>query len=104
MFLYDRALDAGTLVKPATLAEAFKSGVLNDGEETGYGFGWYFDEYEGRGYTAHDGEWLGFQSFYVRFPEQQLTVIILLNRSYDLPSLEEVGLEVAGVYLRDKGN
>jgi CubicO group peptidase (beta-lactamase class C family) len=100
MYLYDQALTGGKLVKLSTLAEAFKSAVLNDGEETDYGFGWYFDQHAGRRYVAHDGEWLGFQSFYVRFPEQQLSVIILLNRTYDLPWIGEIGLEIAELYLK----
>ena len=50
-----------------------------------YGFGWELDEYQGIPVVSHDGSWLAFRSPYIKFPSQKLTVVLLLNRAYDLP-------------------
>lgn len=101
MALYDQALDAGKLVRPTTLAEAFESGTLNDGTSLGYGFGWDVGVEEGIAYQSHEGAWLGFLSYYARLPEQQLTVIVLLNRDYEVPD-EEIAFKIAEFYLGDE--
>ncbi len=98
MYLYDQALYTDELVKQSTLAEAFKPALLNDGSESNYGFGWDLGTRSGERYVAHDGAWLGFISYYARFPDQRLAVIVLLNRDYDLPD-EDVALEIADLYL-----
>lgn len=102
MALYDQALDAGKLVRPATLAEAFESGTLNDGTLLEYGFGWSVGEYDdGVPYQSHEGAWLGFLSYYTRLPEQDLTVIVLLNRDYEVPD-EDPSFTIADFYLGDE--
>ncbi len=98
MYLYDQALYTDELVKQSTLAEAFKPMLLNDGTESNYGFGWELGTLSGERYVAHEGAWLGFVSFYARFPDQRLSVIVLLNRDYDLPD-EDLALEIADLYL-----
>ena len=99
MYLYDQALYGNKLVKQAILAEAFKSGVLNDGSKTGYGFAFELEGWQNRTYVAHSGAWLAFQSDYVRFPKEQLSVVVLLNRSYDIPDEPRLALQVAKLYL-----
>jgi len=99
MYLYDQALYGNKLVKQAILAEAFKSGVLNDGSKTGYGFAFELEGWQNRTYVAHSGAWLAFQSDYVRFPKEQLSVLVLLNRSYDIPDEPRLALQVAKLYL-----
>jgi len=47
----------------------------------------------------HDGAWPGFISYYVRFPKEHLSVIILLNRNYDLPE-GDPEMEVADIFLK----
>jgi CubicO group peptidase (beta-lactamase class C family) len=63
-----------------------------------YGFGWSIGKHKGKKYIQHDGYWLAFISYYIRFPEEHLSVIILLNRDYDLPE-KELDLEIAELYL-----
>lgn len=96
---YDQALYSNKLVKQVILAEAFKPGVLNDGSKTGYGFAFELEKWQKRAYVAHSGAWLAFQADYVRFPQEQLSVIVLLNRNYAIPNDSRLALQVAEIYL-----
>jgi len=98
MYLYDKALYTDKLVKQSTLSEAFKPAKLNNGKTYPYGFGWILGTHKGKKYICHDGYWLAFMSYYIRFPEDRLSVIILLNRDYDLPE-EELDIKIAELYL-----
>lgn len=83
MYLYDQALYTEKLVKQTTLAEAFVAGSLNDDRSTGYGFAWMLNAITGT--ASHSGQWLGFTSCFVRNAEKELSVVVLFNRTYDLP-------------------
>jgi hypothetical protein len=50
---------------------------------------------------THDGSWLAFRTAYLKFPSQKLTVVMLLNRDYDIPDDDAYGVafEVADVFL-----
>lgn len=98
MALYDAALTNGTLLPPSVLAEAFQPVVLNDGTTEPYGFGWELEEWDGTAYVAHSGAWLGFDTDYVRFPDQHFSVLVMLNRSYDYPDEPRIALQVARIY------
>ncbi len=98
LYLYDQALYTDKLVKQSTLAEAFQPAVLKSGDQSKYGFGWRLGTRSGERYVAHGGGWLGFVAFYARFPEQRLSVIVLLNRDFDLPD-GDLALEIADLYL-----
>lgn len=100
MFLFDQALYTDELVSQETLADAFVSGVLNNGEETEYGFALDLGEYAGETYAAHSGAWLGFESYYLRFPERNLSVVVLLNFDYLETGAEGMSFEIADVYLK----
>ena len=79
---WDQALYGEKLVSQPTLDEAFTSGKLNGGEETGYGFGWIVQRSERDGLTvSHNGHWVGFRTFIKRQPDRKLTIIVLSNNS-----------------------
>jgi CubicO group peptidase (beta-lactamase class C family) len=101
--LYDRALRGESLLKQSTLADAFTSGRLNDGSETGYGFAWFVgDDYYGEPYQEHGGAWLGFRSAMLRVPGSDLTVIALMNGArYD--DTETLVFDIADVFMSDGG-
>ena len=63
-----------------------------------YGFGWFLDSYGGHPRMWHYGETMGFHAYIQRFVEDQLTIIVLCNRS-DLDP-EKLASQVADVYLR----
>jgi CubicO group peptidase (beta-lactamase class C family) len=96
MALYDEALYGSKLVSQATLQDAFQPAWLKNGSSEPYGFGWELED----AYVAHSGAWLGFQSDYVRFPESHFSVIVILNRDYNIPGDERIALQVAEFYLK----
>jgi CubicO group peptidase (beta-lactamase class C family) len=81
LFKWNQALFTDKLVSAKTLNEAFTPDVLPDGRNTGYGFGWYIDEYRGLRRIRHGGSTVGFRTEILRFPERQFSVILLVNRS-----------------------
>jgi CubicO group peptidase (beta-lactamase class C family) len=80
LFLWDQALSSWTRAGKRT-NEAFAPALLNDGTESPYGFGWNLWNRLDRRAIHHDGAWVGFRASLVRFPEEQLTVIVLSNAS-----------------------
>jgi CubicO group peptidase (beta-lactamase class C family) len=75
---------------PATSADGLVS----------YGFGWFLDPYRSHKRMWHDGETMGFRSTIQRFPDDNLTIIVLANRTDVDPG--ELALKVADLYLRGK--
>jgi len=61
--------------------EAFKPAVLNDGTVTDYGFGWTIDERRGHARRSHTGSWVGFRTAIAHYPDHDLTIVVLTNRS-----------------------
>jgi CubicO group peptidase (beta-lactamase class C family) len=95
---WDRALRNGTLLsedemKAGLLAARLVDGSkphwptqpgddnLNPGKPVSYGFGWFLDPYKGRARMWHSGTTQGFRTVIQRFTKENLTVIILCNRT-----------------------
>ena len=84
---WDRALSAHTLLskremEPALMLVRVDGGVtLSDGAQSEYGFGWFLDPYKGHRRMWHDGDTSGFHTSIQRLPDDQLTVIVLANRT-----------------------
>jgi len=64
---------------------------LDPGKPVSYGFGWFLDPYKGHRRSWHFGTTSGFRTAIERFPDDQLTIIILANRT---------DLDVSGLALR----
>jgi CubicO group peptidase (beta-lactamase class C family) len=54
---------------------------LNPGKPVQYGFGWFLDPYAGRERMWHAGSTRGFSTAIVRFLAENLTVVVLCNRT-----------------------
>ena len=54
---------------------------LNDGTTFNYGYGWFLSEANGHKSIEHGGAWQGFTTQISRYVDDQLTVIVLTNRS-----------------------
>ncbi len=79
---WDQALYTEKIVKQSTLAEAFTSGKISSGEETGYGFGWMVESSDGIPVrVAHGGGWVGFRTSIDRDLQNRRTAIVLTNHS-----------------------
>ena len=99
---WDRALREQTLLTEAEKQPALTPvqptvSPATNGKPVSYGFGWFLDPYEGHRRMHHDGETVGFRTTIQRFPADNLTVIILANRSDVDP--EALALKVADLYL-----
>ena len=104
---WDRALREHTLVSAADMKPALTpvrpgSGAaeLPSGRPVSYGFGWFLDPYQGHRRMSHNGESRGFLTTIQRFPDDNLTVIVLANRTDIDP--EQLALKAADLYLVTK--
>lgn len=109
---WDRALRDHTLLSAAEMQPALTAvqptdgpAKFPDGKPISYGFGWFLDPYQDHQKQAHkrmshDGETIGFRTTIQRFPDDQLTIIVLANRTDINP--EELALKVADLYLGTK--
>jgi CubicO group peptidase (beta-lactamase class C family) len=68
-----------------------------EGTPVSYGFGWFLDPYRGHPRMWHYGETMGFHSYVVRFPDNNLSIIVLCNRTDIGP--EPLALQVADLLL-----
>jgi CubicO group peptidase (beta-lactamase class C family) len=109
---WDRALRDHTLLSEAEMQPALTPAQLttgpaknNEGANVSYGFGWFLDPYLDSNKKAykrmwHDGETVGFRTTIQLFPDDNLTIIVLANRSDLNP--EQLALKVADLYLSIK--
>lgn len=67
------------------------------GKPVSYGFGWFLDPYQGHARIWHTGGTRGFRTIIERFLNENLTIIILCNRT-DLDP-EKLALQVTDLYL-----
>ena len=70
---------------------------LHPGKPVSYGFGWFLDPYNGRQRMWHTGSTMGFRTVIQRYLADNLTVIILANRT-DLDP-EKLSLQSADLFL-----
>jgi CubicO group peptidase (beta-lactamase class C family) len=68
-----------------------------DNKPAAYGFGWYLDPYRGHRRMWHYGETQGFRNTIQRFPDDNLTIMVLSNRADAEPGT--LALKVADLYL-----
>jgi CubicO group peptidase (beta-lactamase class C family) len=104
---WDRALREHTLLSvtemQAALTPVEPSGgptKYESGKAVSYGFGWFLDPYTGHKRMWHDGSTVGFRTTIQRFPDDDLTVIVLANREDADPA--ELALKVSALYLPKK--
>ena len=103
---WDRALRDHTLLSATEMQPALTAVKPTGGPATSpdgpvsYGFGWRVDPYRTHKRMWHDGETMGFRSTIQRFPDDDLTVIVLANRTDVDP--RELALKVADLYLANR--
>lgn len=90
---WDSALRDGKLIPCDAYAKACISGRLNNGERTGYGFGW---EIEAPNVVGHWGEWQGFTS-YVRRSQENCELLVVLSNLAPAAQVETVAAGIASV-------
>src|SRR2546423_3582649 len=70
---------------------------LHPGQPVAYGFGWFLDPYRDRPRMYHHGGTIGFRTYITRFTKDNLTIVVLCNRTDMDP--ESLALRVADLYL-----
>jgi CubicO group peptidase (beta-lactamase class C family) len=94
------ALGSEKLVRTSTIAKAFTSGELNNGERTGYGFGWFIGRNFGLPIVSHTGSWMGYRSFLSYYPSERLGLLVLANAAdFDDVTRSYVGNRLGKLYL-----
>jgi len=76
---WEMALRAGRLLQRESFQQMWTPGTLNDGTKTRYGFGWEIDAVGSHRHIWHAGIWTGFAAQIDRFPDDDLSVIVLTN-------------------------
>jgi CubicO group peptidase (beta-lactamase class C family) len=69
-----------------------------EGKPAQYGFGWFLNPYKGHRRMWHYGETVGFRTAIQRFPDDNLSIVVLCNRS-DLNAIS-LSLKIADLYLK----
>jgi len=83
-------IDKPTLLPKEKLNVAFTKLVLPNGEVVNYGFGWRLDPYKNYERPYHTGSTSGFSNMFMKIPELNLTIIVLMNvRDYDAKGYAE---------------
>jgi CubicO group peptidase (beta-lactamase class C family) len=88
-YKWDQALYTDKLLTRDSLRKMW-TGNFGD-----YGFGWRVDTKEGRLRLHHDGSTSGFRNYVIRYPDEQMTVLVLTNRrDPDVMPLAEATAEI----------
>lgn len=99
-------LHSGKVVSPASLRQMTTPTVLSGtGEKEGYGYGLFIGELEGHRKIYHGGAGLGFLSLVSHYPEDGLTIVVLMNTGLGKQKRDEVEAVLAraalGLQVRD---
>lgn len=78
---WDEVLYGTKLLKQSSLDRIWTIYPLNDGKpnSAGYGFGWMINTQDGHKRIEHGGAWQGFTCRISRYPDDNLTVVVLTN-------------------------
>jgi CubicO group peptidase (beta-lactamase class C family) len=90
---YDNKLGGGALL----IKKMETPGLLENGEPTEYAAGLSVETRSGLPMISHNGAWMGYRASMQRYPEQRLSIVMLLNAES-----REVGADqIADLYLGD---
>lgn len=83
MILWEKMLrDKNKILKKENWEQLWKPYIKTSTDQNSkahYGFGWIIDERNGNKTVEHGGANLGFRSYYTRFVDKDLTIIIMTN-------------------------
>ncbi len=84
---WDNALDGDVVLSPTSRQTMWSAARFTDGTEGAYGLGWRVEQINGLLEIGHGGSIPGFRSYYARFPQERLSVIVLTNEGDDDPRM-----------------
>lgn len=95
---WDKEVDSPTLLPTENFYKVFEKGKNSNGEEFDYGYGWRLDPYKNYYRPYHTGSTCGFSNIYMKLPELNLTIIVLINiRDYDAKDYAE---KIADLFIK----
>lgn len=97
---WETALTRATLLPRAVLDQSMLPAIATDRPHVSYGWGWYVGKHGGADAVWHDGTTTGFRNHILRLPGQNLTVVLLTNRSDAQPAT--LAGKLADLYLTQK--
>jgi len=77
---WDTALYDDRLLSDRSRKIMWTSAVLPDGKDTEYALGWRVTPYHGLRSQNHSGQVAGFVANFARFPDQEVSIIVFMNR------------------------
>jgi CubicO group peptidase (beta-lactamase class C family) len=86
MLAWDAAVQARSILTPASWQEIFTPAPLTSGATYPYGFGWQLQERAGKPVHQHGGVWQGFKASFSRFLGEGLSIVVLSNSSASSPT------------------
>lgn len=95
---WDRALAEGQLLTRKSRDLMWTPGRFNNGKEGAYGFGWRLETVNGHYEVGHGGSLPGFRSYFTRYPQAGISVIVLTNEGDAEP--RDIARAVAQHYLK----
>ena len=96
LYLWDQALYGEQLIPQESLDRMFTGYARTpsmDIDEADYGYGWFVGKILDRPVLAHGGGMSGFTPMILRFPDEQVTVIVL--RNYGIQIYDRLEIELA---------
>jgi len=81
MIKWSRAWEKPLLVSNESLDQALTPQRLLNGKIGGAGFSWLIDSYRKEKIIYQDGSWVGFRNIILKIPNENVTAIILSNRT-----------------------
>ena len=100
LFKWDQALYSEQLVSKETLDRIFASSSATNYGSTKYGYGWYITEASGHKSIEHNGQTSGFLSQLARYPNDQVTIIVLSN--FDMLDVNPISRELAALVFENR--
>ena len=85
MIAWDAGIRARALLTPTSWSGAFTPVTLRSGRTYPYGFGWDLEPFAGRPAQRHSGGWQGFATYIARYPQDDLSIIVLTNLAQASP-------------------
>jgi D-alanyl-D-alanine carboxypeptidase len=79
LFRWQEALRSGAVLRPESFGRMTTPTVLRSGESWPYGYGVWLRELDGRQRVGHGGIQAGFRPFAGFLPEEDLSVVVLIN-------------------------
>ncbi len=85
LIAWQRALEHGKVISPASLAAMRTNKLLSTGAPSGYGYGVFIADLQGHHRIEHEGGIQGFISELARYPDDDVTVVVLANTEGTAP-------------------